>query len=249
MTTELTTPARGELSAAPGNPMSLLVGADLSAIDTDKIGKLMEMQAAWEARDAKRQFNEALAAFQAEMPPVFKGRKESKGKYTYAAYEDIMRIARPILRTHGLAPTFSQEETEFTLTVKCKISHVGGHSEETPFTLPKDGPIKTQDGRNVTSQAQAQGSANSYARRYALCNALDIVVTGEDDDAAGTIRKLNEEQAREVEGRLVECEKLDKGMTGRFLEWLGVEHVNEIPVESYHLALNELNRKIKAAKK
>lgn len=234
---------------APGNPMALLVGADLSTIDTDKIGKLMEMQANWEDRQARQKFNEALAAFQAQMPPVFKGRQESTGKYRYAAYEDIMKVARPILREHGLAVSFSQIEDENTLTITCRIAHIAGHSTETPFTLPKDGPIKRKDGSNVTSMAQAQGSANSYAKRYCLCNALDIVVTGEDDDGAGAmLHTLNEEQALEVEKRLIECEKIDKGMTSRFLEWLGVTHVNDIPVESYHLALNELNRKLKPKK-
>lgn len=227
--------------------MSLLAGMDLATVDVDKLGKLLDLQKDWEARDASKQFNAALAAFQSEMPTVFKGRKETTGKYSYAAYEDIMRKARPVLMKHGLAVSFSQEEDDTRLTVICKVSHVGGHSSTTPFTLPKDGPIKTREGRNITSEAQAQGSANSYAKRYCLCNALDIVVSGEDDDAtAAGITYIDGEQVNEIE-RLIEqamTKTDDLTVRDKMLEWIGAASVAEIPVARFAVVVKTLKRKL-----
>jgi len=224
--------------------MTLLVGADLSSIDADKIGKLMELQSAWEDRDAKRQFNEALAAFQSSMPPVFKGRDGPRGNYKFAAYEDIMKIARPVLRENGLAVSFLQEETEFTLTVRCRVSHIAGHSEETPFTLPKDGPIKSKEGNNVTSQAQAQGSANSYAKRYCLCNALDIVVTGEDDDGANALTEyVTKEQVDTLAELLAKC---PKGTIDSLIEWAECDGLSDMPASKFAKAVSTLKKKVQA---
>lgn len=203
------------------------MGADLKEVDTDKLKELLSMQRQWQQDQDAKAYATAIADFQSEMPPVFKGRSESKGKYSYAAYEDIMKVARPILKKHGLSVSFSQSETDSTLTVVCRVTHRSGHSEETPFTLPKDGPIKTREGANVTSMAQAQGSANSYAKRYCLCNALDIVVTGEDDDAASLVNLITDKQHDEL------CSLLDQ--TGgqetcqRILDWIEVEDTRKIP--------------------
>ena len=233
-----------ELTTTPAAPMTLLVGADLSSIDADKIGKLMELQSAWEDRNAKRQFNEALAAFQSAMPPVFKGRDGPRGNYRFAAYEDIMKIARPVLRANGLAVSFSQEETDLTLTVRCKVSHIAGHSEETPFTLPKDGPIKSKEGHNVTSQAQAQGSANSYAKRYCLCNALDIVVTGEDNDGADALTEyVTREQSDELAALVAKC---PEGTLAALLDWAQCDSLADMPAGKFAKAAQTLKTKIKA---
>jgi len=232
-----------ELATTPQNPMALLGQMDLSNVDPDKLEKLLQIQATWEDRQAEKAFNTALADFQAEMPQVFKGRKESKGKYTYASYDDIMFVARPILRKNGLSISCSQSETETVLTIEMTISHKGGHSRKTTYSTPKDGPIKTQDGRNVTSQAQAQSSSNTYARRICLCNALDIVVTDEDDDgqAAGD-PLITEEQAGEIYQLM---EKLTKERKEGFMEWiqkLGAEKVEDLRQSDFRKVVSQLKR-------
>lgn len=224
--------------------MALLVGTDLSKIDPDKLEKLLALQERWEDRNAERAFNAALANFQAEMPPVFKWRAESKGKYNYASYDDIMLKARPILRKNGLAISCSQTETETSLTILMTVSHKEGHSREVTYTTPKDGPIKTQDGRNVTSQAQAQASSNTYARRTCLCNALDIVVTDEDDDGQTAIEpRVSEEQAAAIYDLLGQFE--DKGKTkAAFLKWAQAEKVEDLAASGFESFMKNLNKKL-----
>jgi hypothetical protein len=232
-----------ELSTPQAAPMSLLLGADLSTVDTDKLEKLLELQAKWEANDARKKFFRALAGFQAEMPPVFKSKQESTGKYRYAAYEDIMRVARPIMQKHGLSVSFSQSETVDALTVECRVSHIEGHSEVMPFTVPKDGPLMTKDGRKITSGAQAQGNANSYARRYCLCNALDIVVSGDDDDCPpAPLETITAAQIAEIEGLLAQIPVTDT--KDKMLQWLQVETLADIPADAFRKVLKTLKDKL-----
>lgn len=236
-----------ELAIAPQNPMSLLVGADMTQIDTVKLKEMMEMQERWEDRQAERAFNTALANFQAEMPAVFKRRAEQSKKYTYASYDDIMFIARPYLRKNGLAISCSQTDTETNLTVEMTISHKDGHSRKTTYSTPKDGPIKTREGRNVTSEAQAQNSSNTYARRLALCNALDIVVTDEDDNGqAASGPEVSDEDYNTLYNLF---EQIPEDSRPGFLTFMGVGKVVDITGAGVGKAIKALNAKIKALSK
>lgn len=232
---------QNQLATVPENPMGLLVGTDLSTVDVDKLGKLLDLQKDWENRQAEKSFNTALANFQAEMPAVFKRRRETQGKYTYASYDDIMYLARPFLRKNGLAISCSQTDTESTLTIEMTISHKDGHSRKTTYSTPKDGPIKTREGRNVTSEAQAQNSSNTYARRLCLCNALDIVVTDEDDNGQAASNDLiTEAQATEVFNLL---ENLPPERKAGFMEWivtLGADSVEGIPSAQFGKVIKAL---------
>ena len=93
----------------------------------------------------------------------------------------------------------------------CHVSHTAGHRESSEFKCPVDRENKTKI--NVSQQ---QGSANSYAKRYALANALNLSFGGEDDDgqAAGT-EYVNEDEAANIEALLTE---LDADRV-KFLKW------------------------------
>jgi len=193
-----------QLEIQNNNPMMIIAQAVKDGANPESLEKLMDLQERWEANNAKKAFNQSLVKAQSEMPTVFKGRKGQNSQY--ASFDDIMRIVRPILDSHGLAVSFGQSETEKTITVICRVLHIDGHSEETPFTLPKDGPLISKAGNQVTNLAQAQGSANSYAKRYCLCNALNIVLGDQDDDANALnqpIKTITQEQIKELE-KLIE---------------------------------------------
>lgn len=187
---------------AVNHPMEVLQRAIDSNVPTETLEKLMDLQERHEANTAKKAFNQSLVKAQSEMPTVFKGRENEGIGSRYASFDDIMRIVRPVLDRHGLAISFSQSETSDTITVICSILHIEGHSSETPFTLPKDEVIKSKTGKSVTNLAQAQGSANSYAKRYCLCNALNIVLGDQDDDANAMntpLKTITDDQSKELQ--------------------------------------------------
>jgi hypothetical protein len=228
--TELTTPS---------NQLAFLAGANLETTDPDKIEKLWNLHQSALAIQSRKEFFTAFAAFQSEMPAIL---KEKQGmNYKYASYEDIMRVARPILQKYGLATSFAQSENDTHLTVVCRVSHTGGHTEETPFTLPKDGQKLTKDGRPITTLAQAQGDANTYAKRYCLCNALDIVVTGDDRDMQPIVTTISAVQSDELTDMLFTA---PQGTLEALLEWAGVETLAELPSAKFNTAKKAIAAKI-----
>ena len=119
---------------------------------------------------------EALAAFQADLPTVGKGKTakvDTKGggsySYDYADLADVSAAVHPKLAEHGLSfasmPTFD-DGGRFVLAYR--LLHVSGESLDGAYPLPNATP-------------QQVGSAITYARRYCLC-AVTGVAPDEDDD-------------------------------------------------------------------
>jgi hypothetical protein len=120
---------------------------------------------------------EALVEVQKNLPHVHKGRTanvrtKDGGSYSYS-YADLGDIAEqllPVLTANGLAfaacPTVA--DGEFVLAYA--LVHESGEKLEGRYPLPKGGT------------PQQQGSAITYARRYALC-AVTGLVADDDDDA------------------------------------------------------------------
>ena len=126
---------------------------------------MSEAQAAWTAA-----FLEAQKTF----PKIAKGEKVNTGSYsyTYAALPDIIDLVKPKLHKNGLTITQSVQGSLGEIAVETRIHHIGGHVEVF-------GPLVLPAGRD----AQAAGSAISYARRYGLTAALGIAPDLDDDGA------------------------------------------------------------------
>lgn len=179
------------LQPAQDQPVSLPVRLDAEqliakAIDknlpVEALERLLAMRERLKAECAREAFHAALSEFQASCPVIPKDCTakvvSDKGTYTYH-YADLATIGRtigPLLKGCRLSFRF---DTEFqdnppALIVRAIISHAEGHSEVSEFRSPIDGKARM----NVIQQS---GSALTYGKRYALCNALGIL-TGEDDN-------------------------------------------------------------------
>src|SRR5215216_5617054 len=109
----------------------------------------------------------ALAAFQGEVENVKKDSTNPFFKSKYASLENVISTVKPLLAKNGLA--YSQlpngENELSTMLMHSSGEWIGATAKMTP----KD------------SSPQAQGSAMSYMRRYAL-SALPGLATEDDDD-------------------------------------------------------------------
>lgn len=143
-------------------------------VDIDKMERLVQMQERALARQAKAEYDAAMAEMQPELPSVGE-RGNAAGRYTYALWEDINAQIKPILSKHGFALTF---RTDFTdgISVTGVLSHRLGHREETTIKLPAD---KSGNKNDV----QAVASSVSYGKRYTAGALLNLTSHGEDDDA------------------------------------------------------------------
>ena len=148
--------------------LALGKGASVEILD-----KLLNLHERLEANDARRQFDAAIAATKAELPPIPKNRKGN-----YGAYADMASIAStidPIITKHGLSYRFRANRVGNEVVMTCIIAHKAGHYEEN--SLP--GPLDTSGSKN---QIMALGSTCTYLQRYCLMQAFGLAAAEEFDD-------------------------------------------------------------------
>lgn len=236
-------PQSGEImEAVPMTPITLIERAVASGAGVDTIGKLMELQERWDANQARKAFDEALAAAKAEIPVIMKNRTvdftSAKGRTNYR-HEDLAGIARtvdPILAKHGLSYRFrtTSAPTE-PVTVTCIVSHRAGHSEENTLSAGRD-----ESGNKNT--IQAVGSTVTYLQRYTLKAALGLAAS--DDDDAKAVGSADAETITPQQVETLQAAINEVGADiGAFRKFFKIETLPELPAARYAEAVDMLARK------
>lgn len=115
---------------------------------------------------------EAMLAVQAEAPTLPKDATNSFYKSRYTKLETVVETINPLLTKNRLVWTAKPSyNPEFGPSLKYKVAHVpSGESDEGEM------PLLLSD-----QHAQGQGSALTYARRYAICAVFNLVADDDDD--------------------------------------------------------------------
>lgn len=216
-------------------------GADIAVLE--RLVSLHERVLASKAREA---FHVAMAAFKADCPPIPRRTENSQFKVTlngvarprkYAALEDIAATISGPLGKNGLSFRWGDAKIEGgTMTLSCIVSHVGGHSESSSVQMP----IESSAGASIQ---QKHGIADTYAQRYSLIRVLGLTTCDEDDDGnAAPAPKVSEEQVANLDAALVSV-GVDRK---RFLAWLRVETLADIPAARYAECMAKIESKRKA---
>ena len=180
-------------------PMEMIAAiARDPSIPVERITALIGLQERMEAREAEKEFNRDFAAAMLDMPRVAKkGAKVmgDKGTIMFARYEDIDAVVRPIESRHGFARSFStRTDGKPGSVMTLRLTHRAGHAITSErYCRPDPGP-----GRNDT---QAEGSGESYGRRYLTLAVWNIVTVGADDDA-NSADPITDEQAMGIRDML-----------------------------------------------
>jgi len=131
----------------------------------------------------------ALVAAQAEFSAVPKGTVNPFFKSKYAALPDVVNHAAPVLAKHGLSVTqaisFVALDALVLDTLTTTLLHKSGQFMQSQMLLhlPKQDP-------------QGQGSAVTYARRYAYMSVLGLVTDDDDDGNAASRKNAPKPQAK-----------------------------------------------------
>ena len=133
--------------------------------------------------DSIAELSAALSKFQAEVQTVG---KDAKGNFgTYATLAAAVEAAAPVAAKHGISvsqwPEWDGDEDLLTT----RLGHSSGEWEEASMRL-----------HLVKDDPQGQGSATTYARRYAYLAALGLAPSDDDDGQRATDRV--QAQPREV---------------------------------------------------
>lgn len=197
-------------------------------------------------RQAKRAFFEALAAFQAECPPIEKSRTAGDATqggrgyhYTYAPLEGIIKVIRPVLNKHGLSFSWDSQTVDGEIATTCTVRHVDGHSLSATCRVPLDTNIRG-------TAPQKSGSSHTYSMRYSLTQALGLRATDDDNDGAGDAapesnEPINEDELADLGALMQEVNQ----NVPRFLKHFGIERLADLPKSRLNEAVNGLQRKRK----
>lgn len=218
----------------PITPMEMLSRAIEGGAGIEVLEKLMDLQERWEARQARRAFDEAVAAAKAEIRPIVRNREGHNAK-KYADFAAIAAAVDPILSKYGLAYRFRTSQTD-KIAVTCILTGFGHYEENTLVGLP--------DATGSKNAIQAIGSALTYLQRYSLTQALGLAATYDDDGrAAGAEDTISEEQIAALMKLAAEV----KADVPKFCQVLKVESLGLIPVSKFQHAIDLLNTKRKAS--
>lgn len=226
-----------------GNPIAAMlqtiIQGNITSDTAATMEKLTELYLKVEADNARKAFASAKIQLQSEMPRVFASRiipdNNGKTRSVFAAYEDIMKVVQPMLVKHGFSVSFTSRIDDSgkaeRLCVLCKLSHCDGHSETNEFAVRVSKPPGA-------SEAQGDGSTHSYAKRYALCDALNITID-KDNDARIEGDYITPDEARELEERVMRC----KSDPVKFLKFAMAESFATIRAERLRFLHDMLDQK------
>lgn len=231
----------------PGELTALLELAVKQNVPVETIEKLVALHERVSDRAAAQEFALAVAAFQAECPPIAKRstaeivtKSGGKYRYAYAELDEIARTVNPILSKHGLAYSWNSAVTEDSRRMKvlCRLRHVGGHSETATFELPIDNP-------SAMSDQQKNGAALTFGRRQSLIAILGLTTADPDTDGAAAREAdptpISDDQALHLEELLGES----GADAGQFLKYMGVQGIAQIRAADYPRAEKALRAAIR----
>lgn len=221
-------------------PMEMLNRAVQSGASIEVLDKLMALQERWEANQARKAFDAAMAAAKSEIPVITKNREvdftSTKGR-THYRHEDLAGIARvvdPILARHGLSYRFrTTSPVNEPVTVTCIVSHRLGHSEENTLCAGRD------DSGNKNS-IQGVGSTITYLQRYTLKAALGLAAANDDDGrSAGAGETISQQQVLALD-TLIEDVAANRKV---FMQYFKIERLEDMPAAEYDRAVASLEKK------
>lgn len=165
-----------------GNTARMMEAVIAKGITPEAVGVMKELMALMKeanALQAEKDFAKAFVALQAEMPDIKASKvvpnNDDSVRYKFAPYEKIMEAVKPLLLKHGFTVTFSTSYDPTRIIQKCTLQHTGGHARTNEFAA------RIGRGPPGSSEAQGDGAASTYAKRFALCNALNIIIESDTD--------------------------------------------------------------------
>lgn len=212
-----------------------------SSIDIDKMERLLAMKERLDAKTAVAAYSTSFAEMQPELPEINERgeiKVENKVRSTYAKFEDINSVVKPILAKHGFGLSFKTSTKDGKATVVAILMHKAGHSEQTDMELAAD----TSGSKNGV---QALGSSIAYGKRYTMNAILNITTRGQDDDGklGGSGPFITERQVADLDALVSE----HGGNKNKLCKYLKVGSFSQIPAKDYDSVVAEVRRLAGAA--
>jgi len=212
-------------------------------VDVDKLQKIMEMQEHILDRNAEQAFNAAMVQAQKNMPIVPKDKKNTQTNSMYSSYEMMLKHCQPVYTGAGFSILFYEGEAkkDDEIRIMADIMHEAGHTKTRFIDVPIDN-VGIKGSVNKTGP-HAKGSSTQYGRSYLMKMVFNIP-TGDDTDGNRPRQCITEDQANEIES-MIRDNNIDPDGTyidSKFLPWLNVKSIAEIPKGKFKMAIGGLSK-------
>lgn len=224
--------------------LSIIKSAITQGADVGVIEKLVELSQKVDRDNARKAFFQAMQEFKRRCPIIQKDkqaesvtRSGAKFRIQYASPEQIASTVNPILNECDLSYSWSSEEKDGKIKVKCIVTHVLGHSETSEYA------IILPSVQDMQKDANKHPAALGRAKRHSLILALGLMTTDNTDKyAERELEVITKKQVIEIKNLIV---KADANLKS-FLDFIGETEVEKIRASSYGIAKNSLLQRMKA---
>ncbi len=112
---------------------------DKPDFDVAKLQALLDVKDRWEKLEAKKAFVEAMTAFKANPPAIYKDKENTQYSSWYTSIAGLVNPVNEALSRHGLSARWDiNQAAGREITVTCILTHKLGHSEQCSMSGPPD---------------------------------------------------------------------------------------------------------------
>jgi len=237
----------------PSPAMALMQAAISQGASIEVIERMHAIIKEERAESQRAAFNTAFARFKAACPPIRRtninpqftkvNRAGVKVPRMFAGLDDIERDVRGPLSANGLSYRWTDNKVENgMMSITCVVMHEAGHSESSTV------PCLPIDSKAGCADLQKSGTAQSYAMRYSIIQALGLTSCDDDTDGnaepSGDYQRITEEQAIQL-GEMLDAAGAN---VAKFKEAYNVQKISDIAAADWASVFATVKKKLDAKK-
>lgn len=221
-----------ENEVATQSPVSFMNKAIAGGLDIDKIEKMLDLQAKYEAMEAKKAYTAAMAEFKAVPLLITKDKANNQYGSNYTTLGNLVNSALPAMSKSGLSHNWTIDQKAEIITVVCVVTHSMGHSESTSMSAPPD----KSGSKNAIQQLK---STITYLKNVTFESAMGLASSDgnfDDDGNSSNIEFITPDQVKQIEKGIKEKSiNVDE-----VLKFAGCETVDTITQKMFNPILSQI---------
>jgi hypothetical protein len=164
-----------------------LIERAMAAGNMDLVERFMALQERWEKAQAKKAYVVAFSQFKRNMPDVIKDMTNKQYDSDYSSLANLVNEVSKVMAQYELHHQWDPVVTDNLVTMKCTVTHSGGHSES--VTIP--GPPDTSGAKNRLQQIKSAITYLEGATFQAITGVVARSASTDDDGNGAGIEPEN----------------------------------------------------------
>ena len=223
---------KADTGIVPQSPIQALTKALESGIEIEKLEKLLDLQAKYEAMEAKKAFIQAMADFKAVPIVITKDKDNKQYNSRYTSIGNLVNTVLPVMSKSGLSHKWDIEQTDQLIKITCIVTHLMGYSEYTTMSAPPD----KSGSKNTIQQIK---STRTYLQGATFESAMGLASSDsnlDDDGNSAGLEFVTEEQAEKIT-TLIQTKGID---VNEVLRSMGCDTIDTIMQSQYKPLISRL---------